>query len=268
MNRCFSSGGGRQSTAAMVLAARGELDVDCFVFANVGKDAENPETLVYLEEHAKPYAAAHGIEFVEVQRKFQDGRDPSLLSYVKNERHGAAIPMKLSSGHPGTRKCTYDWKIRVVAHYLKRERGWEPPWEVLLGISWDESFRMSDADTVIDDIPYQKRYPLCEMRLTVADCLRIVAEAGLPPPPSSSCWFCPNHRLPVWAKLRLHRPDLFQASVDLERMVSARSERDGFGPMYMTNRQVPLDIAVPQGAEQLQMFDDGEDACTTGYCWT
>jgi len=267
MKRAFSFGGGRQSTAALVLAARGELQADIFVFANVGDDAENPDTLTYVNTYAKPYAAAHGIDLVEVQRKFRNGRDPSLLQYVKNEKKAVAIPVRMSGGAPGTRKCTYDWKIRVVAHYLKRVRGWVPPWEVLLGISWDESHRISEAGTEIDGITYTKSWPLCDMRLTVGDCKRIVAEAGLPEPPKSSCWFCPFHDLVAWAKLRLDRPDLFQQAVELEEQVSARHEALGRGPVFMTNRLKPLNVAVPQGVEQLDMFEQ-DASCSSGYCWT
>src|SRR5438046_2412460 len=121
MQRAFSFGGGRQSTAALVLAARGEIDVDCFVFANVGDDSENPDTLEYVNTYAKPYAAANGFDLVEVQRTFRDGRDPSLLAHLYKDKTGVVIPMRMErSGAPGNRKCTYDWKVRVVARYLKR----------------------------------------------------------------------------------------------------------------------------------------------------
>lgn len=269
MKRAFSSGGGRQSTAALVLAAQGKLDVDCFVFANVGDDAENPETLTYVNEVVWPYAEKHGVELVQVQRKFRDGRDPSLLAHVKRSTTGVSIPMRLpDSGAPANRKCTYDWKIRPVAHYLKRERGWDPPFEIALGISWDESHRMSDAETVIDGIAYTKVYPLCEMRLTVRDCNRIVAEAGLPPAPKSSCWFCPLHNRRQWTEMRLKEPDLFERAVELERTLNETRASIGRDPIWMSDRLKPLDIAIPQGAEQIDMFDDDGEACTTGFCWT
>src|SRR5947209_1941983 len=50
MLKVFSFGGGVQSTAALVLAARGEIDYQTFLFANVGGDSENPETLRYVRE--------------------------------------------------------------------------------------------------------------------------------------------------------------------------------------------------------------------------
>lgn len=40
--RVFSFGGGVQSTAALVLAAQGEIDFTAFIFANVGADSEHP----------------------------------------------------------------------------------------------------------------------------------------------------------------------------------------------------------------------------------
>lgn len=271
MNRAFSFGGGRQSTAALVLAAQGKLDVDLFVFANVGNDSENPDTLEYVEHYAKPFAAAHGIELVEVQRKFKDGRDPSLYQYVLHEKRGVAIPMRMAdTGAPGRRKCTTSWKIEVIARYLKRDCGWPSPWQQLLGIAWDESHRMRDPETV-DDLGYWRVYPLCDMRITTADCLQIVRDAGLPRPPKSSCWFCPFHDLSAWRRLRLTKPELFDRAVDLERTISERhvdSKLARGDALYLTNRLKPLDVAIPEGAEQLEMFDDQDAACTSGYCWT
>ena len=269
MKRAFSFGGGRQSTAALVLAASGRLDVDLFVFANVGDDSENPDTLEYVERYAKPYAAAHGIELVEVQRKFKDGRDPSLYQYVLKAPRSIPLPMRMSdNGAPGNRTCTTDWKIDVIASYLTRTLRWPTPWENLLGISWDESHRMRDPEHRNRE-QYTLRYPLCDLRITVADCKRIVADAGLPEPPKSSCWFCPFHDLPAWARLRLHRPDLFKQSVQMEQYINERRAKLGKDQLYLSTRLKPLDVAVPEGADQLALFDDGStEPCTSGYCWT
>ncbi|MFJ4917205.1 phosphoadenosine phosphosulfate reductase, partial [Streptomyces sp. NPDC088726] len=66
--RTFSFGGGWQSMAALVLAAQGGIDYRTFLFANVGDDSENPGTLAYFTEHAAPYAAAHGLDLIELER--------------------------------------------------------------------------------------------------------------------------------------------------------------------------------------------------------
>ena len=77
--RVFSFGGGVQSTAALVLAAQGRVDFREFVFANVGEDSEYPGTLTYLEEHARPFAAAHGLALTEVRKHTRDGAPDSVL---------------------------------------------------------------------------------------------------------------------------------------------------------------------------------------------
>lgn len=55
--RTFSYGGGVQSTAALVLPAQARIDFPVFLFSNVGDDSEHPDTLRYVEDVAKPYAA-------------------------------------------------------------------------------------------------------------------------------------------------------------------------------------------------------------------
>lgn len=269
MNRAFSFGGGRQSTAALVLAAQGKLEVDCFVFANVGDDSENPDTLAYIDQYTRPYAQAHDIELVTVQRKFRDGRDPSLYQYALRAERSTVLPMRMGdTGAAGNRTCTVGWKIRVIARYLKRERRWPVPWQVALGISWDESHRMRDPEHR-DLGDYHLVYPLIEQRLSAAQCIDIVRSAGLPEPPKSSCWFCPFHDLAAWARLRLHRSDLFDKSVALEQLLFERRDKLGKDRLYLTTRLKPLDVAIPEGAEQLQMFEDeGAGQCTSGYCWT
>ena len=68
--------------------------------------------------------------------------------------------------------------------------------------------------------------------------------------------------------MRLQKPELFQRSVELEHVVNQKRDQIGRDRLYLTNRLKPLDVAVPEGAEQLGMFDNEEGHCTSGYCWT
>src|SRR2546421_4325332 len=70
--KVFSFGGGVQSTAALVLAAQGIIDYRVFLFCNVGEDSENPETLRYFSEYARPYAQAHGLYLQEIRRRLKN----------------------------------------------------------------------------------------------------------------------------------------------------------------------------------------------------
>lgn len=69
ITKVFSSGGGVQSTAALVLSAQGKIDYPIHVFANVGNRAESRQTIDYVADVLVPYAKVHGITWVEVAKK-------------------------------------------------------------------------------------------------------------------------------------------------------------------------------------------------------
>lgn len=266
--RVFSFGGGVQSTAALVLAAQGDLACDAFLFANVGDDSESPATLRYVHEVAMPYAAAHGIALHELRRVRRDGTTETL--YGRLTRPGSksiGIPVRLaSSGAPANRSCTADFKIRVIAKWC-RSHGATPskPAITMLGISLDEWQRMRTDS----GISYTRlAYPLIDRRLYRQDCRNLIAGAGLPIPPKSSCWFCPYHRLTTWRDMRDHEPDLFAKAVDLEAMLMARLRAISKRPndaCYLTDKLKPLAKAIGDGV-QPSLFED--DSCESGYCMT
>lgn len=255
----FSYGGGVQSNAALVLAAQGDLDCRTFLFANVGDDSENPATLRYVREIAMPYAAAHGIDLIEVQRHTHDGSPETLLGRITNPRlRSIGIPVRMSNGAPGNRSCTADFKIKVVSGWLyRRGARAKNPATVMLGISLDEWQRMKDSQ-----IGYTRNaYPLIERRMSRQDCVNVIADAGLPIPPKSSCWFCPFHRPAVWREMRDKEPDQFRKAVELERFINQRRAYLGKDQVWLSRALKPLDRAVGN-ASQPSLFDD---ECA-GYC--
>lgn len=127
--RSFSFGGGWQSVAALVLAARGDIDFPLFLFSNVGDDSENPGTLEYVKRYAAPFAEAHGIELVELRKVMKRTGEQRTL-YQDLTRPGSRslkIPIRMPNGKPGTRLCTTDWKIKVIGDELKRRAAARPP---------------------------------------------------------------------------------------------------------------------------------------------
>lgn len=269
----FSYGGGVQSTAALVLAAQGELACDTFLFANVGDDSENPATLRYVRDVAMPYASAHGINLVELQRHRKTGEIETLYGRLtRPNSKSIGIPVRLAgSGAPANRNCTTDFKIRVIASWCYRHGARKAtPATTMLGISLDEFQRMRNDS----GISYTRlAYPLIERRMSRQDCINVIARAGLSVPPKSSCWFCPYHRLSVWREMRDKEPELFAKAVALEASLTTRAktlkrhsakalppEREA---VFFTSRMKPLDKAVGD-ASQPSLFED--DACESGYC--
>lgn len=266
--RAFSYGGGTQSTAALVLAARGEIDYPLFIFANVGDECEMPYTVPYVREVAMPYGALHGIEVIERER---GGVNRSLLHKIDRLPSSVPIPMRMDrTGAPGNRTCTQDFKIEVVARELKaRGATAEDPAIVGIAITMDEIERVrSEIDP---RIPEQRRfYPLAaDLHLTRQDCERLILDAGLPLPGRSACWFCPFHTGDEWMRLKREYPDLFEAAADLEEKMQTRRLALGKDRLWLTDKgaKEKATLRVLYQHEQLQLVGS-EGSCDGGYCMT
>lgn len=263
--RVVSYGGGVQSTALLVLAAQGEIDFPTFLFSNVGDDSEHPSTITYVRDVAIPYSAAHGIEVHELHRTRRDGSTETLWGrLMREESRSLPIPVRMSNGAPGTRSCTADFKIRVIAKWLKANGATETnPATVAIGFSTDEFHRTNRKTSVAYELPV---WPLIDLGLDRSACAALIARAGLPVPQKSACFFCPFHRTQTWAEQRRDEPDLFAKSVHLERTLNERRDVLGKDHVYLTRFNRPLDEAVP---EAQAAFDfGGPEGCDTGHCWT
>lgn len=263
-----SYGGGVQSNAMLVLAARGEIDCRLFLFANVGADSEHPDTIQYVEEIAKPYALEHDIELIELQRiprrGMSKGKVETLWGRLMREgSRSLPIPVRMSNGAPGTRSCTADLKIRVIGQELQRRGATvEDPATVMLGISIDEIERAKPG--VDPRAPYQMRtYPLLDLGLRRTDCMRIIASEGLPMPGKSACFFCPFHDGEAWRKLRRDTPELWDKACHLEDTLNERRVTIGKDPVFLTRHAKPLRLLAD---DQLQLA--GMDGCDSGHCMT
>ncbi|MGW0012560.1 phosphoadenosine phosphosulfate reductase [Streptomyces tendae] len=265
--RSISFGGGVQSTALLVLAAQRRIDFPLFLMANVGDDSENPATIRYVDEYARPFAAEHGIDLVVLDRVKRDGTVETLMGRLTREgTRSLPIPVRMSNGAPGTRSCTADFKIKVIAKELKRRGATvENPATIGIGISVDEIHRANNRRTEPHE---QIVYPLLDLGLRRIDCARVIREAGLPVPPKSSCWFCPFHRPETWHDQRRDEPELFEKSCQLEELLNKRRDELGKDHVYLTRFGRPLREAIPDGVDVLPMFDEADGLCDSGWCMT
>lgn len=264
MIKVFSYGGGVQSTAALVLAAQGKIDYSTFLFCNVGDDSENPESLCYVHEIALPYASANGIDLQELHATRYGQPETLYGRLTRPESRSIGIPVRMSNGAPGNRSCTKDFKIMLVARWLRAHGATrENPATCGLGISLDEFQRARNES----GIAYEKLdYPLLKMRLTRQDCINIIHGAGLPVPPKSSCWFCPFRSLQSWQEMRRDQPELFQRACDLEEYINEKRTKGlQKDKVWLTRKLIPLAKATTSNV-QPSLFED--DICESGYCWT
>ncbi len=274
--RTVSYGGGVQSTALLVLAAQRVIDFPIFVMANVGDDSEDPATIEYVEQYAKPYAALHGIQLHILDRVKRDGSVETLYGRLTKEgSRSLPIPVRMSNGAPGTRSCTADFKIAVIGKWLKAHGASETNKATVgIGISLDEIHRVNKRKAMPYEIPV---YPLLDQPrpLRRSDCHGIITGAGLPVPPKSACWFCPFHRPSTWAEMRRDRPELFERACGLEDTLNDRRTVLEKDPVWLTRFNRPLAM-LPVAQDHIPGLDDSDlddaecdDAeCDNGACFT
>jgi hypothetical protein len=263
----LSYGGGVQSTALLVLAAQREIQIDAALFSNVGEDSEDPNTLRYVREVATPYAAEFGIDVIELGRIGRDGQSKTLYAeLMRPESRSLSIPVRMANGAPGRRRCTADYKLKVVAKWAKANgASAQTPADVLIGISWDESHRLSTKHVAPWERPV---YPLIDRRMTRDDCKAVIVRAGLPVPGKSSCYFCPFRKPSDFAKMRRDRPELFDKAAALETTLNERRTRLGKDAVFLTRFARPLADVVASEQPDMDFGTGPGETCDEGYCWT
>lgn len=184
----WSCGLGLNSVAMAVGMVKFGLRYDLAMFADTG--GERPETYDYLPI-LQNYLATHDLPPVmTVWKKNADLSRARTLEEDCLDRK--ALP---SIAYGFIKSCSDHYKIRPQKAVIE---GWEPArqaWAlgekvtVLIGFDASEAHRYSKS---YEQEKYENRYPLIEWNWDRDDCAKAILEAGLPLPPKSSCFFCPN----------------------------------------------------------------------------
>jgi hypothetical protein len=237
--RALSLGGGRQSSTLALMAAAGELEpLDVAIFADTHHEtAETYAWLDYLEAELDkagiPLVRCSAGDLLEHH-----------LTAVGRVSQAPLYTVDPETGKLGriARRCSRDFKVRPVrreARARMRAAG-ERTLEQWVGISWDESERMSDAGT---PAYITTRWPLIERRLTANDCLAWLEAHGYPRPPRSACYFCPQAGPARWRTMRDHHPDEFAKAIAADEALRAHGVPGIDGDVYLS-RYGPLATAT------------------------
>jgi hypothetical protein len=267
--RIFAFGAGVQSHAVMVLQAQGKLDepFDIFLFANVGNDSENPDTVKFFNEHTIPYAKKHGIR-LEICQKMYEGKPDTIHNLIKRTPLSMPLPMWYRRSGKALHSCSVTFKQQPQDRWIK-QHGYG---SVIVGIGYsiDEFTRARNENWAEHPMGFLKRFeqPLLHMRLTRYDCHKIISESELPVPPKSACWFCPITQIHEWERMKINNPELFQKAVELERFMNAKHNVDWPDENWRSlhRHRLPLDIAVGFQPELPMDYDD--ELCGGSSCMT
>jgi hypothetical protein len=259
----LSLGAGVQSSTLFLMACEGELRIDNAVFADTGFE---PSAVYTYLDWLKTQAERAGIPLVTVS--YGNIRDNELSTTKQVGAKGKYTLMPLhtvgangkKAGQKGMlrRQCTSRYKIEPIQKWLRKQGATKyAPVELLLGISWDESQRMTDSR-----VPIARHvYPLIDRRMTRQDCIDWMTSRGYPEPPKSACIHCPYRRSAGWAKMRDEAPEDFAQAVEFDAAI--RNHYTAFDDIpYLHDSRVPLgeaDLRSEQDKGQIEMFDS--DGC-------
>ena len=259
--KILSLGAGVQSSALLLMSARGELPkLDAAIFA----DTQYEPPAVYRHfDWLKGEAEAAGIPVHVVTegnlradavafRRQRYNVDPST-----GRKGYASIPLFVlnDDGSQGMirRQCTAEYKIAPIERFIRRELlGLKPrqraPRTVVVdqwfGITWDESQRMK-----VSPEPWKRHvYPFCgpygddllPKFWRRADCVRWL-ETNYPDRvvPRSACICCPYRSNEEWRQMKEQDPESWADAVAFDREIRG-AEAEAFGSGKTRLRATPF----------------------------
>lgn len=261
----MSSGGGTQSSCMIVLAYQGLIPKpDIIVMADTEREASNVFT--YQHDYIKPLCDEMGIDYVFIKKSefttadILFNKDPdSVLPGFFTERDGRDRN-NLCNKKPGF--CSDKWKRVPIQRYLNNRYGerelTKRGVDTWIGMSFDEIKRVKYPSG-----KWQKRYPLFEAQIVREQAIKIVEESGLPTPPRSACWMCPNRHDDEWQWMKDMQPEDFEAAIVFEEEIQA------IWPYYWLHKSgTPIGevdfIASSKSDKQQDIF---HKHCDTGMCF-
>lgn len=260
--RILSLGAGVQSSALLILAARGDLPpLNAAIFSDTGwEPASVYEHLNRLEEEvAKP--AGIPIYRVSSGNIRNDALNPehrfaSMPLFIKNRDGGDGMTR---------RQCTSEYKLKPIKEKTRELLGATPREdgkagrvpkglyaEQWIGISTDERSRALDQDGNLKtgDVSYSRnRYPLLELGMDRETCRSLLTAHGFGQTPKSACIGCPFHSNMQWRQLRDEQPEEWADAVDFDAAIragSAKANAQGqplLGQAFLHRSRLPLDQA-------------------------
>jgi hypothetical protein len=272
----ISLGAGVQSSTMALMASCGELldiEVDFAIFGDTQDESKRVyDWLDWLENQLTfpVYRVTKG-KLSDATLKMREAKDGKKFS--KTNIPFFTLDRDGSHGMIPYRSCTADFKIAPIIKEMRSrceiKRGQKfVSVTSLIGISYDEMQRMKDSRE-----PWVvHRWPLVELKMNRADCVKWMVDHGYPEPPRSSCVYCPFHSNKEWRRLQTEEPEEFAKAVKFERDVQAAKRcNDNFRSIpFLHKSRVPLDQVdfrskIEKDQDRGQKLLDFQDECD-GMC--
>lgn len=259
MKHFLSLGAGVQSSTIALMAAAGEIEPmpDCAIFADPGAEPE----AVYRQLEYLIQRLPFPVHRVSAGNLYED-----ILANHKRASYGRPPFFVVNdNGKAGQlrRQCTGDYKIdpirRKVRELVGLTKRRSPNYPVVtqwIGISIDEATRMKDSREAWQ----VNRWPLIEMGMDRAACLRWLEDNGHPRPPKSACVFCPYRDSLSWREMKNSDPISFAKAVLIDDTVRNKMPGVSKSETFIHRSLVPLSeitwADAVRGDNQINLFEN------------
>jgi hypothetical protein len=210
-------GVGVDSTAMLVEFVRRGIRPELILFADTG--GEKPETYAFLPIIQRYLADAGFLAVVTVRyqpmRAVYDTLEGQCL-------HTGTLPSLAYGG----KSCSIKYKKAVqdkfVSGWGSAQRCWRQGGKVLKAIGFDAGPADSRRHRYAEDERYRYWYPLVGWGYDRERCQHVIADACLPVPLKSACFFCPASKKHEITWLEQHHPELLERALQIERNAQAK----------------------------------------------
>jgi hypothetical protein len=263
-------GAGVQSTWVYLAYMRGEImpQIEVAVFADTGEEPAGVyRHLAWLQSLKGPQIIVRSIG--------SRLGDDLLRGENSTKQRFASIPAYTAAKEGSQsgivrRQCTYEYKVRVIERYIRREViGLMPRQRIpksvqvtqAFGISFDERSRASRIYErwITGESKFQPVFPLLDRRMTRKDCIAWLQENVPHAVPRSACVFCPFKSNAEWKHLRDTDPDGWARAVEIDdalRIPGNIVNRGLDQKLYVYRECIPLRSADLDGVDRRQLLLD------------
>jgi hypothetical protein len=158
------------------------------------------------------------------------------------------------------RQCTSNYKINPVNQKIRELLGLKKGQhrkegtnvEMLMGISYDEMFRMKE-----NQIKWiTNKFPLIDLKIKRTDCEKWFTKYYDRVPPRSACTFCPYKTNTEWQHLKTESPEEWEQVVEFDKLIRVGTKTDD--KVYLHAERIPLDevdLKKSKVKNQIDLFE-------------
>ena len=266
MKQIASHGGGKASTAMILMALHGILDpLDAIIFADPG--AERQTTLNTVNK-LKDYAANFGVPLYIVHNK----RLPDIITNAldPSSKIGDLPFFTVLNGKKKQlgKYCTGTYKTEPVRRFIRNElktkfpTSAKNPINLWLGYTVDEATRVKEGNRKWE----VRRYPLIEKRIYRKECEEYLIKHGWHEVERSACYVCPFRRNKEYQDMpesEIQKAIAFEKAINIRGMIT--ETKSSGSELRLHPSMIPLEERPFDTPDQIELFDE---LCGGESCWT